>query len=118
MEYKHQLARNIVGQFHSDPAAAQAQSEFSRVFSAREQPEGVPEYGIKFAGDVETVDMVAFLADSAAAPSRGEARRLINQGAVEADGTRVTDTKWPLRRGTVLRVGKHRFLRIISLEST
>jgi len=113
MEHKLRLAREIVAQFHGAPAAEEANAEFGRVFRAGEQPEEVPEYGIRFEGDVTTVDVVDVLAASTAAPSRTEARRLLQQGAVEADGSRVTDVRWPVRRGTILRVGKHRFLRIV-----
>jgi tyrosyl-tRNA synthetase len=49
-------------------------------------------------------------------PSTSEARRLVSQGGVEVDGTRVTDPKAPLARGGeyLVRVGSknRRFARI------
>ena len=114
MEHKRRLAHDIVGQFHGAAAADAAQAEFSRVFSAGAQPDEVAEYGISFTGDTETVDIPELLATSGVVPSKGEARRLVQQGAVEADGARVVELRWPVRNGTVLRVGKHRFLRIVA----
>jgi len=113
MEHKLRLAREIVAQFHTPQAAWSAQAEFQRVFSAGEQPENVPEHVLDFTGDPMTVDIVDLLVDSGLAPSRSEARRLVTQGAVEADGARVTGLRWPLRPGTVIKAGKHRFLRVV-----
>jgi tyrosyl-tRNA synthetase len=52
-------------------------------------------------------------------PSNSEARRQIQQGAVEVDGTRVVDPNEPLQAGReyLIRVGKRRFKRVF-LERT
>lgn len=51
-----------------------------------------------------------------AASSKGEARRLIRQGAVEIDGRPCTDFVVMIREGAVIRVGKHRFFRIVDAD--
>ncbi|HET8944085.1 MAG TPA: S4 domain-containing protein, partial [Dehalococcoidia bacterium] len=61
-----------------------------------------------------TVEMIDLLVDSGLAPSRSEARRLLTQGAIEVDGARVTDQQCSVRPGSIVRAGKHRFLRLIS----
>jgi tyrosyl-tRNA synthetase len=114
MEHKSRLARDIVAQFHGEAAADSASAQFTRVFSRGEQPESVPEYAINFANEVEEADITALLTASGVVSSKAEARRLVQQGAVEADGSRVSELKWPVRRGTILRVGKHRFLRLVA----
>jgi tyrosyl-tRNA synthetase len=114
MDHKLRLGREIVSQFHSLEAAETAQAEFQRVFSAREQPESVPEYTLDFTGDPMTADMIDLLVASGLATSRSEARRLLTHGAIEVDGVRATDLHWPVRPGSVVRAGKHRFLRLIS----
>ncbi len=114
MDHKLRLAGEIVAQFHSPGAADAARAEFQRVFSAREQPQDVPEFALVFDGDPATLDMVAVLVDSGLAPSRSEARRLVTQGAVEVDGARVTGFQWPVRPGAIVRAGKHRFIRLTS----
>ncbi len=111
-DHKLRLAHEIVAQFHSPDAAETAQAEFQRVFSAGEQPKEVPEHALEFTADPMTVDMIRLLTSSGLAPSRSEARRLLTQGAVEADGARVTDVLWPVRPGAIIRAGKHRFLRL------
>ncbi|HET9477406.1 MAG TPA: tyrosine--tRNA ligase [Dehalococcoidia bacterium] len=114
MTHKLRLAREIVAQFHSPESAEAAQSEFQRVFSDREQPGDVPEYAIKFEDDPMAVDLVDLLAASGLAASRSEARRLVSQGAVEVDGARATEARCSVRPGSIVRAGKHRFLRLIS----
>jgi ribosomal protein S4 len=48
--------------------------------------------------------------------SMAEARRLLDQGAVEVDGQKVSKRAIKLRVGSVIRVGKHRFLRIVDAD--
>lgn len=49
------------------------------------------------------------------ASSRGEARRLIEQGGVSIDGEKVSDSnaRIPDKTEFVLKVGKRRFLKVI-----
>jgi len=49
------------------------------------------------------------------APSRGEARRLVIQGGVSIDGDKIDDPKALLKvnNGTVLKVGKRKFVKIV-----
>jgi tyrosyl-tRNA synthetase len=113
-DLKMRLGIDVVGQFYGQKEADAASAEFSRVFSEGAQPGEVPEYRMEFGGKTEVViDVVEVLVASALASSKAEARRLVMQGAVEADGERVVELRWPVRNGTVLRVGKHRFLRIV-----
>ena len=46
--------------------------------------------------------------------SKGEASRLIAQGGVELDGVKVEAPNCEVRSGAVLKVGKRRFLRLIT----
>ncbi|MFQ5472642.1 MAG: S4 domain-containing protein, partial [Dehalococcoidia bacterium] len=64
--------------------------------------------------DQFSVKLPSLIADQGAASSASEARRLIQQRAVEIDGEVVTDTVASVKVGSTLRVGKHRFLRIVS----
>jgi tyrosyl-tRNA synthetase len=45
--------------------------------------------------------------------SKSEARRLVRQGAVEINGKTSTEFVTLIREGSIVRVGKHRFLRIV-----
>lgn len=110
MEAKKSLAAGIVERYHGADAAREAREHFERVFSRREVPDDMPELTVPAGG----VGLLAFLADEGLAGSRGEARRLVQQGAVRLDDERVTDVGHHLdpADGTVLRVGKRRFARL------
>lgn len=122
MEVKADLARRIVAGFHGAAAADTAAQEFERVFRRGEAPQAVPERHLKAADrkhldDKNTIRLARLLDYLKLAPSRTEAERLIKQGAVELDGERVSDPRAeiPLQSGRSfsLRVGKHRFEKII-----
>jgi tyrosyl-tRNA synthetase len=59
---------------------------------------------------------VDLMAAAKLVPSKSQARRLIKQGGVRLDGERVesADFAVPARAGAVLRVGKRRFLRLVT----
>ncbi len=116
MAQKKRLAHEIVKRYHGEEAARKAQEEFERVFSRRERPTDVPKVHIATEklrdGRIAIVELLTL---SGLVPSKSEARRLIAQGAVELDGTRVTDPKAlvEVRTGTLLRVGKRRFAELV-----
>ena len=122
MDVKKRLARDIVRQFHGEKAAAEAEREFGRVFQQRETPEHMEELRLadlnSYATDGSTrYDLPHLLHDKGLAASVAEARRLIKQGAVNVlegpgKGT-VQGPQVELAEGSVLRVGKHRFLKIV-----
>lgn len=113
-DLKMRLAREIVAQFHSEEAAAQAEAEFVRVFQRGELPEELPTFTV--AG--EAVSPIDLLVQAGLAASRSEARRLIDQGGVELDGKLVRGLEpVPVKNGAVLRVGKRRFVRLIRGEA-
>jgi tyrosyl-tRNA synthetase len=121
MELKMRLAREIVGQFHGPDAAREAEERFTKVFRKREQPEEVQEIvvpkAVLEAGEIAPNLFPSLLKDLGVVPSTSEARRLISQGAVEVDGQRVTlDSVIHLQGGMVIRVGRHRFLRIVDAD--
>lgn len=104
------LAAAIVERYHGAEAAQGAREHFARVFSRREVPDDMPEATLPPDG----VGLLAFLADQGLCGSRGEARRLVQQGGVKLDDQRVEDVGLHLdvADGTVLRVGKRRFVRL------
>ena len=58
-------------------------------------------------------DLESILVESKLVASRGEARRLFKQQAVEIDGKKVTGEAVTVGDGSVIKVGKRRFLRLI-----
>jgi len=113
MEFKGELARRIVADFHGAEAAAAADAHFARVHRRRELPEEMPEYRFEPASGVPT--LVDILTASGLAASKTEARRLIRAGAVSIDGEKVSDVAAAAPAGAsefVLRCGKLQFLRV------
>jgi tyrosyl-tRNA synthetase len=119
-QVKADLARAIVTQYHSEPAATGAEAEFERVFAARELPTDILEVPVDPemapGGKIEPIKLVRHCGFAA---SNGEARRLIEQGGVSLNGATVTDPKAKLAvlDRDVLRVGKRRFARLRLGES-
>ena len=121
MDIKARLAMEVTRQFHTSEAAREASDEFRRVFSKREGAMGeAPQYGLTAEtagdGDGRTHDVVAIIVRAGLAGSATEVRRLIRDGAVEVDGERVGGRMAVVEPGNVIRVGKHRFLRIVDGE--
>lgn len=107
MVEKKRLARTIVTELHGEAAAAAAEAHFERTVQRREEPEEMPEAPAR-----EGQALIDVIVEAGAAPSRREARRLFEQGAVSVDGEVVGDGRAPARVGSRVRVGKRRWLRI------
>ena len=109
---KRELARSLVGIFHGDQAAAEAEKTFDAVVR-REVPEDAPEVVLPEKDEIWIVDLIT-LAEFAA--TNGEARRFIRGGAVRIDGEVVRDEQLKPRtedlHDRVLQVGKRRYARL------
>ena len=107
MEAKKQLAWEIVSIFDGDDAAGRAAAHFERVHQGRQLPEDMPTRVLT--GPTNIVDIIY---DAGFAPSKSQARRLVQQGAVKLDGERLTSIEADIEvtEQTVLQVGKRRFL--------
>ena len=103
---KAALARQLVKRLHGEEAAAHAEADFDRKFRRREMPEDVAERKVS-----NPHDLVATLVEVGFAKSRGDARRLIEQGGVRVNGEKATP-EMGLGDGDVLQAGKRNFVRI------
>ncbi len=114
MEAKRELARTIVADFHSADAAARADAEFRKVFSARETPTEIAERVLAASAAPQLV--VKVLTAAGLAPSGSEAKRLIAQGGVSIDDVRVDDPAQTMGASAgssaLFKVGKRKFLRV------
>jgi tyrosyl-tRNA synthetase len=109
MESKLALARGIVERYHDAEAAERADEHFTRVVREGQAPDEVPEVALP---PDDPVHLPAVLADVLGI-SRGEVRRLIDQGGVRVDGEAVStfDVPRATLTGAVVQAGKRRFLR-------
>ncbi|HEY6803109.1 MAG TPA: tyrosine--tRNA ligase [Pyrinomonadaceae bacterium] len=113
-DLKVELAKGIVADFHSRDVANGAEEEFVRRFRNKEVPDEVEER--QLAAKAEGWDLSQLLVTVGLAESKGEARRLIQQGGVSIDGERQTGgntTSLGTSTATImLKVGKRRFMRV------
>jgi len=107
MVLKKRLAREIVTSLYDEKIAEEADENFTRVFQQKEFPEEMEEFPL--AGQA----LRDVLVNSQMVKSKGEAIRLINQGAVEVNGIKITDPFSQVNGGSVLKVGKRRFMKIV-----
>ncbi|MQF82546.1 tyrosine--tRNA ligase [SAR202 cluster bacterium AD-802-E10_MRT_200m] len=136
MELKKRLAREIVAGFWGGSGAQKAEAHFERVVQQRQIPEDIPvayfyktedssgqfvlrvslatNDGRTIGCDVkeEPGSAVVVLQGLGFTSSKSEGRRLLSQGAVELDGEPI-DEELIIRDGSVLRIGRRRFLRFL-----
>ncbi len=110
---KEALGKAVVARYWGAAAADAAAEEFRRVFSERQLPDEMPDLPVP-AGGAALVQLLT-VDPPALAKSKGEARRLVQQGAVRLDDARLDDAEAVLdpAPGAVLKVGKRRFARIV-----
>ncbi len=103
---KAALARQLVKRLHGETAAEAAEADFDLRFRKRELPDAIDELVAE-----TPEDLVSTIVQAAFAKSRGDARRLIDQGGIRINGDKASaDSK--LKDGDVLQAGKRNFVRI------
>lgn len=111
MTVKKRLAHELVKDFWSLKDAEAAAEEFARTVQNKEIPDEIPVLNVPSGS---TAVLSAELARAGLAKSRSEARRLMQQKAVEINGKPVTDDieMAKIDDGSVIKVGKRRYIKI------
>jgi len=114
MELKKRVAGIIVEEYHDAKLASSAREFFERTVQGREIPDEIPIYALPPQVITNTLRLSNLLQENGMTSSAGEARRLIDQGAVRLDDKTVTQNVLvsELKPG-VLRVGRRRYLRLV-----
>ena len=112
-ESKRLLARSIIELYHSSDAARAAEASFDRIFRKGQIPEDVPMFTLP---EEDPVSIPHLVHAAGLSTSVGEARRLLSQGAIKLDGSKLADEQVARTRlvGEVLQVGKRRFVKLES----
>jgi tyrosyl-tRNA synthetase len=107
---KVNLAKSIIKDFHSISDATEAEAEFNRRFVKKEIPDEIEERQMA-AGKYNLAEL---LVQTNLVASKGEAKRLIEQGGVKINGEKVSDQKAEidLQDEILLQVGKRKFLKV------
>jgi tyrosyl-tRNA synthetase len=115
-DVKMRMAREIVSGFHNATAAQEAEEAFVRQFSERKLPDDIPDFQLD-----KPTDILTFMVDAKLAKSKGEARRLVQQGGVSffpegetSEAQRIDNAEFtvPVKEGAILKVGKLQYIRI------
>ena len=137
MLLKKGLAEKVTEQFYSETEVADARVHFERTVQRRQFPHDIPEVGFRIISSSVSVfpidapnearqinpyrerDQVAtadLIWAAGLAKSKGEAKRLLIQSAVQIDQNRHLEYSLKLRHGAVIQVGRRRFARLTNLD--
>lgn len=105
---KMELAKEITRLYHNEQEASQAEEHFKTAYQKQEAPEDIEE--IKFENSI-----LDTLLKTKKAASKGELKRLFEQGAIKVDGEKVTDFQSlnNFDSELIVQIGKGRFYKII-----
>ena len=105
MTLKKHLAKEIITQLYDQKVAAEAEEHFERTVQRKEVPEEIPE--------APSGELLAMIVEKGLAKSKGEAKRLIAQGAVDINGKKVavTDANKIVPKDSIIKVGKRGYIK-------
>ena len=109
MIFKKRLAFELVRMLNSQKEAASAQKYFENIFQKKKFEEvSTQEY------NKEEIPLVDFLVNMQLAASKSQAKRLINQKAVDVDNNTIVDLNYIIKpeNGLLIKVGKHKIIRL------
>jgi len=124
MILKKQLAREIVTQLYSQEVATEADEQFKKEVQDKELPDKIEDLPLNLyfkdlspeQMEFTSVDISKLLVVTGKVKSRSEANRLIEQGAVSIDGNKLTGPTANIKIGSIIKVGKRRFARVINTD--
>jgi tyrosyl-tRNA synthetase len=122
-DLKAGLARMIVADFWSRDKAEKAAAEFDRVHRQKKVPVGLRARVVErsqVSGQISvrtSVPLINVLMNLKIFPSRGEAKRVMQQGGVYLDGRRIDDINYQLdvagKKDHILKIGKRKFFKFV-----
>jgi tyrosyl-tRNA synthetase len=120
-EAKRELAWIVTRSYHGEAGAQRGREHFDRVIREKEAPAEIPGVAVRLANETIRYDSgsvwaAGLLVVAGLASSNGEATRLMEQGAIAADGQPLVErnARIPASPGAevVLRRGKRRYVRV------
>jgi tyrosyl-tRNA synthetase len=111
-DIKMRLAFEVTKINHGEKKAVEAQEYFVKTVQKKEAPEEITNYELK----ITNWKIIDLLVEVKLAESKGEARRLVEQGGVKVDGNVIKDINKIVEitaSGALLQKGKRGFVRVI-----
>lgn len=108
---KSRLAYSFVEMLYDQEQAARSQAHFAQVFQKNHIPDDMSEV---FWENDENIGIVDLVKDLGLLPSKGEVRRMINNGGIRIDQEKMTDPTSivSISDGMVVQVGKRKFVKL------
>lgn len=113
-DLKIRLALEVVSLYYGNEVALKEKEEFIDQFSNKNLPENIKEVNYK-----KEVDIITFLTKNSFYSSNGEAKRMIEQGAIKihknSEILKIEDIKFVLTKeynNSIIQAGKRKFLKI------
>ena len=116
LDGKKGLAREVAATMYPRDEAQAAQAYFESTIQRSEAPDEMAEYALAVSDDGAAGRLDRVLVASGLAASGGEVRRLVAQGAVSVNGERVSEFTAQLQPGDEIKVGRHRFVRVVEAK--
>lgn len=108
MTIKKELGKALIERYYDKDTAESEQAWFEEVFSKKKVPDDIPSILVE-----ENIDIIDLVSVSNPSLSRSDIRRLVIQGAVSINETKVTlNDAIELKDGMILRVGKRGLFKI------
>ena len=111
MIFKKELAKDIVTQFYTIQDAIDSELNFKMVVQGNEIPENLENHDLN---EMINSKLSNILVKTSMAKSNSEAKRLINQGAIELNGVKLTEDAEmnSLKDGDIFKIGKQKFFQV------
>lgn len=109
-DLKAKLAKEIITIYHNKKSAEEAEEEFNKIFRDKQKPTNIKKHKIR---DTR-YKLVDLLVEIKLASSKGEARRLVQQGGVRINDVVQKDFEKDIeiKNEMIVQVGKRRFVKI------
>lgn len=117
-DVKSRLAKLIITDYYPKEEADKAEAEFNEIFAKKGQPDEIAEYRVYPKDGKLEISFIDIMVENNMVSSRGEARRLIEQGGVNIDNQKISTEKVIYtgindKKDFLLKVGKRKFLKLL-----
>lgn len=108
---KVDFAKEIITRFHDAGAAQRAHDNFEKMFRDKETPDDIEAVTINRSEAGTWLPRI--LVSAGLVPSTSEGKRMISQGGVSLNGSKITSEDLPPGDEFVMKVGKRKFKKVI-----
>ena len=107
---KAKLAKEVVSIHYNKKEAEKAEKEFNKIFKDKDKPTETPVHKLSD----KKYNVLDLLIETKLVLSKGEAKRLIEQGGVKIDNQKITDwqKEITIKNNMIIQVGKRKFIQI------